>query len=79
MTLPMDFLNRAQGSAPLVASLIADIDEAGGYYGYVTMNGAWVIKKVTASSVRYAFGAGDYVGTWANRASLSYSLPDGEP
>lgn len=78
MTLPLDFINRAQGAAPLAASLIADIDDAGGYYGYLTMNGAWVIKKVAATSVRYAFGAGDYSANWTNRASLSYSLPDGE-
>jgi|688.fasta_scaffold2202011_1 hypothetical protein len=51
---------------------IQDINEAEGYYGSIDLEGNWIIRKVTATSVTYATGAENYPTNWTNRASLTY-------
>lgn len=74
-----EVLDRVTSSNPLEALLIADIDDAASpaFYGYMSLNGAWMIKKFTSGSMRYVFGVDDYPAQWTNRASLTYTLPNG--
>ena len=74
-----DVLNRVRPDNPLASLLVVDIDDASSpaYYGYVSLNGAWMIKRYTAGAMRYIFGADDYPDQWSNRASLTYTLPNG--
>lgn len=54
---------------------LTDIDDTTSteYYGYVDKNGAWYIKQVTSTAVRFAKGSSDYTTSWGNRAvSVSY-------
>jgi len=71
-----DALNVAQDTSPIGAFLITDVDTVGGFYGYVSMQGAWIIKSFDGSSMRYVAGAGGYASNWTNRASLTYTTPD---
>jgi len=70
------YIESAQSGNILVGQLVCNIDEAGGYYGSVSPSGAWVIKKLTSTTLYYAFGTGDYATAWTGRESLSYGLPD---
>lgn len=70
------YIESAQSVNLLSGQLVCDIDESGGYYGSTSPTGAWCIKKLTATTLLYAFGSGDYETAWADRASLTYSLPD---
>lgn len=73
-------LDRVQPNDPLLSFLITDLDEGGipKYYGYCTASSAWMIRQYneTAGTMRYAFGVDDYATAWANRASLTYNLPN---
>lgn len=53
---------------------LTDIDDSTSteYYGYTEKNGAWYIKKVTSTSVRFCRGTSAYTTAWTNRASQSY-------
>lgn len=49
------------------------------YYGYLNLEGGWIIQKRTASTgiYLYAQGASDYATAWTNRAILaSYDTYD---
>ncbi|HEY9824926.1 MAG TPA: hypothetical protein V6D19_05725 [Stenomitos sp.] len=50
----------------------SDIDEAAGYYGFLTASGAWYIQRVTPTTVRYAAGTEGYTTAWTGRAALIY-------
>lgn len=69
-----DALNRAQSAAPFEGFQISDFEEGTtSYFGYQSLNGAWLIKRLAAGAVRYAAGDTDYTTAWASRASLTYS------
>lgn len=72
-------LNRLQSSPNLGSFLVTDMDEGAtvSYFGYTSLNGAWMIKKLdtSAGTVLYAFGTDDYDSSWATRASLAYTTP----
>jgi hypothetical protein len=70
------YIENAQPVNVLAGQLTCDIDEAGGYYGSVSPTGAWCIKKLTSTSLGYAFGVGDYTNAWADRANITYGKPD---
>lgn len=61
---------------------LSDIDTTNsttGYYGYVSSvnNGPWIIKKVTNTQIRFAYGTTGYSlanSGWDNRTSLNYVL-----
>lgn len=59
---------------PFAGYVIHDRDEGGAieYFGYVDIYENWIIKRVTASSVRYAKGSGDYADNYSDRAILTY-------
>jgi hypothetical protein len=43
------------------------------YFGYLTVDGSWLIKKLdTTSGTTYIKGDNDYSTNWGNRASLTY-------
>lgn len=54
----------------------ADEDIAGDpqYFGFMNMDGCWIIQQRNAASgtYRYFQGRSDYSTNWTNRASLSY-------
>lgn len=55
--------------------VISDIDtedQNESYFGYVSKEGRWIIKKVTDSSVRCARGVSGYEEAWGNRKNLIY-------
>jgi hypothetical protein len=52
---------------------IHDIDETNGYYGNIDLEGNWIIRKVTSTSVRYATGTENYANNWTNRETLTYN------
>lgn len=55
--------------------VISDIDTedpSENYFGYVSKEGRWVIKKVTNNSVRCAKGTVGYEEAWENRKNLTY-------
>lgn len=68
------------GSSDLLASFICvDIDDAGDpqYFGFITANGAWMIKRLLGgTSIRVALGVDNYDSAWAARASQSYFKPN---
>lgn len=49
-----------------------DIDETNGYYGSTDLEGNWIIKKITTTSIRYATGSENYSTNWTNRVTLTY-------
>lgn len=54
---------------------ITEVDDslADTYYGYINKDGAWFIRKETASGAyRYAKGSSDFTTNWANKNSLTY-------
>lgn len=42
------------------------------YFGYVDKDENWYIRRVTASTVRFAKGSGDYPAAFAGAAGLTY-------
>jgi hypothetical protein len=58
---------------PTQAEIEAGIDPL--YYGFVDVNGAWIIHKrnFAAGTNRYCRGVSDYALNWANRESLAYT------
>lgn len=77
-------LNGLQPNNPLAGFLICNEDTAGAviYYGYMSMQGAWYVMKQdttisTAVSYQYSFGGTGYTTAWADRATLSYTYPNG--
>lgn len=73
-------LNRAQSSAPFDGFVLCDLVEVVGgtsYYGYQTLNGAWMVKSYDdiTGALRYCAGVDNYAATWTARASLTYTLP----
>lgn len=58
----------------LATYFLTDIDDttATEYYGYVDKNGAWYIKKVTTTAIRFCRGSSGYTTSWTGRAGLSY-------
>lgn len=48
------------------------------YIGEVAANGSWRIMEYSSSAktMRYCVGLQDYADNWADRALLTYSLPD---
>lgn len=59
---------------------ISDQDESGdpSYYGYLSVDGSWIIQEVNTAlgTYRYAMGISGYktagTGAWATRAALTY-------
>ena len=77
-----DIFNAAQSRYPLDGFLLCELDgSTPSYYGYRSLSGAWVIKKLDMTSdpigtMRYATGTTDFATAWAGRAALTYTLPD---
>lgn len=60
---------------PLVGYKISEVaDGVIAYYGFTGNDGGWYIMRedTNTGSFRYAKGASDYTGNWANRESLKY-------
>jgi hypothetical protein len=59
---------------------LSDVDEANDtkYYGYLSANSSWIIRKVVESTgtVRYVGGHDDYTTNFTGRAGLSYDYYD---
>jgi hypothetical protein len=77
-----DAINASSGNVdPFVAFLSCDNDQTSdpNYFGFVSANGAWIIKRMAAdsSTIRYAGGSYGYAAAWADRANLTYTLPAG--
>lgn len=77
-------LNGLQPSNPLAGFLICNEDTATTtiYYGYMSMQGAWYIMKqdttvANATSYQYAFGSSGYTAAWTDRASQTFTYPNG--
>lgn len=54
----------------------ADIN--GGYYGYVTLGGLWIIKRITESNnvltIKFARGTMSFVSAWNSRQDQTYKF-----
>lgn len=66
--------------SPFVGYVVCDMEEVKNgysYYGYVSVGGAWYIRRYddTIGSMRFAKGTSNYGTAWTNRTSLSYTLP----
>jgi len=53
---------------------VSDIDEAGPvyYYGFLGINGHWVIMQNDAGACTYCAGQKNYASYWTLRAALDY-------
>lgn len=68
-----DALNRAQAAAPFEGFQISDFEEGvTSYFGYQSLNGAWIIKRLQSGAVRYVAGSDNYPTAWAARAAQTY-------
>lgn len=74
-----DAIARAQSKDVFGAFLFCDMEEGAtfSYFGYQTMTGAWLIKRLntTNGEMRYCAGVDAYDTAWTNRATQTYSLP----
>lgn len=63
---------------PLDEYEISDKDESSStkYYGYLAVDGAWYIMKVTSTEIRYSKGTTSYTTNWTGRVSLTYDTLD---
>lgn len=53
----------------------SDLDEGTtSYFGFITKAGDWIIKEVTATTIRYARGDSNssYIDNWNNHTNLTY-------
>lgn len=68
-------INRSGVTDPFVGFVFADMNEGtpNSYFGYTTLNGAWMIKRFDGASLRFAFGVDEYTTAWAGRESLTYT------
>lgn len=53
-------------------------DLNGGYYGYITMGGLWMIKRITESNnvltIKYVRGSGNFENAWNGRQNQNYKF-----
>jgi hypothetical protein len=74
-------LNKAPTGDPFLAFLgvTGDATSVPQYYGFMTVNGAWIIKSYneTTGDTRFVGGASGFAAAWADRVNLTYTYPDG--
>lgn len=68
-------------SSPIAGYQVSDIDDPGtgtAYFGFLAADGKWLIKRVTATQVRFASGdasyqsGSGYPAAFTGRAGLTY-------
>ena len=71
---------------PLIRFVASDVDDEDGsgndlttqYFGFLANDGEWFIRRYIINTqpktMRFAWGKGNYLTNWNNRASLTYNL-----
>ena len=56
---------------------IANEEDGFNYYGFIRVNGEWIIMRESTAQTQYRFklGSSNYSTAWTNRASHTYGLP----
>lgn len=53
-------------------------DPNGGYYGYITLGGLWIIKRITESNnvltIKFVRGGGNFENVWSERQNQNYKF-----